>query len=89
MKQFTGGMEKRALRRTLAITLAAVIRGFICLIIFWTKSTEEGKLPIIAWQIYLLLESCSNWAKNILFVSVDFFSHQQQQLLKPQSLPHQ
>ena len=49
MKQFTGGMEKKTLLRTVAITLAAVIRGIICLIIFWTKSTEEGKLPIITW----------------------------------------
>ena len=58
VKQFTaGGMEKKTLHRTSANTLAAVIRGIICLMIFWTKSTEEGKLPIIAWQIYLLLES--------------------------------
>ena len=49
MKQFTGGMEKKTLLRTVAITLAAVIRGIICLIIFWITSKEEGKLPIIAW----------------------------------------
>ena len=55
MKQVTGGMEKKALLRTSAITLADVILGIICLMIFWTKSTEEGKLPIMAWQIYLLL----------------------------------
>ena len=54
MTQFTGGMEKKALRRTLAITLAAVILGIICIIIFWIKSKEDGKLTIIAWQIYLL-----------------------------------
>ena len=41
-------MEKKAVRRTSAITLADVILGIICPIIFWTKSTEEGKLPIFA-----------------------------------------
>ena len=62
VKQFTGGMEKKTLLQTSAITLAAVIRGIICLMIFWTKSTEEGKLPIIAWHIYL-----QNGPKNIFF----------------------
>ena len=54
-------MEKKALRRTLAMTLPDVILGIVCFIIFWTKSTEGGKLQIIASQIYLLLE------KNIFF----------------------
>ena len=50
-------MEKKALRRTLAMTLPDVILGIVCFIIFWTKSTEGGKLQIIASQIYLLLKT--------------------------------
>ena len=57
VKQFTGGMEKKALRRTLAISLADVILNIICLTIFWAKSTEEGKLPIIACRFTYCLKS--------------------------------
>ena len=58
-------MEKKALRRTLAMTLPDVILGIVCFIIFWNKSTEGGKLQIIASQIYLLLEP--KRTKNIFF----------------------
>ena len=89
MKQFTGGMEKKTLLQTSAITLAAVIRGITCLIIFWTKSTEQGKLPIIAWQIYLLLFLISYFYRDIYIFDglSDQYQGGQQQCLPQEVAP--